>query len=129
MRGLWEVGIYGLKSLFVDAFQLLQRLVSIRKRLKISQILIRPTIPPLVKLYTFLNLLFDGLFWPTIRRVESLVAAKSAPSRADFAIPIRTTEARVNADFLHTPTKLLREVVAVAVESPIVAPRKGHGLE
>ena len=129
MRGLWEVGIYGLKSLFVDAFQLLQRLVSVRKRLEISQIFIRPAITPLVKRYSFLNLLLDGLLGPTIRWVESLVAAKGTATCADFAIAIRTAEARIDADFLHTPTKLLREVVAVAVETPIVAPRKGHGLE
>ena len=114
------MGIYGLKSLFVDAFQLLQRLVSVRKRLKISQILIRPSVTPLVELYTFLNLLLDGLFWPTIRRVEGIIAAKSTTSRADFPIPIRATEARVNADFLHAPAKLLREVVAVTVETAAI---------
>ena len=126
---MWGDGIYGLKSLFVDAFQLLQRLISIRKRLKISQILARPTVTLSMKLNTFLNLLLNALFWPTIRRVEGLIAAKSATTCADFAIAIRAAEARVDADFLHTPAKLLREVVAVAVETPIVAPRKGHGLE
>jgi hypothetical protein len=122
-------GIYGFQSLSINPFQLLQRLVCIRKRLKIRQILIRPTIPPLVKLDAFLNLLLDGLLRPTIRRVESVITAKSASPRADFPIAVGTTEARVDADFLHTPTELLREVVAVAVESPVVAPRKGHGLE
>jgi hypothetical protein len=117
-------GIYGFQSLFINPFQLFQRLVSIRKRLKISQILIRPTIPPLVKLNAFLNLLLDGLLRPTIRRVEGIITAKGAPARADFAIAIGTTETRVDADFLHTPTELLREVVAVAVETPVVAPRK-----
>ena len=79
--------------------------------------------------YTFLNLLLDGLLGPTIRWVESLVAAKSTATRADFAIAIGTTEARVDADLLHTSPELLREVVAVAVEPPVVAPWIGHGLE
>jgi hypothetical protein len=82
-----------------------------------------------MKLNTFLNLLLNALFCPTIRRIEGLIAAKSTATRADFPVTIRTTETRVDADFLHTPTKLLREVVAVAVETPIVAPRRGHGLE
>ena len=77
-----------------------------------------------MELYTFLDLLLDGLLWPTIRRIEGLIAAKCAASCTDFPIPIGTTEARVDADFLHTPAKLLREVVAVAVETPFVAPRK-----
>jgi hypothetical protein len=123
------VAIYGLKSLFVDAFQLFQRLISIRKRLKISQILARPTVTLSMKLNTFLNLLLNALFWSTIRRVEGLIAAKSATTCADFAVAIRATEARINADFLHATAELLREVVAVAIETPIVAPRKGHGLE
>ena len=82
-----------------------------------------------MKLNTFLNLLLNALFWPTIRRIEGLIAAKSATTCADFAVAIRATEARINADLLHTPAKLLRKVVAVAVETPIVAPKKGHGLE
>ena len=73
-----------------------------------------------MKLYAFLNLLLNGLFRLTIRRIESLIAAKSAPARADFPIAIGATEARVDADFLHTPTELLREVVAVAVETAAV---------
>jgi hypothetical protein len=119
---MWGDGIYGLKSLSINPFQLLQRLVSVRKRLKISQILIRPTITPLVELYAFLNLLLDRLLRPTIRRVEGIVAAKSTASHADFSITIGTTEARVDADFLHTTSELFREVVAVAVETPAVAP-------
>jgi hypothetical protein len=82
-----------------------------------------------VKLNAFLNLLFDGLLWPTIRRVESIITAKSTPSRADFSIAVGTTETRINADFLHAPAKLLFEVVAVTVETPVVTPRIGHGLE
>jgi hypothetical protein len=78
----------------------------------------------LVELYTFLNLLLDRLLGPTIRRVESLVAAKSTAARADFPIVVGATEARVDADLLNTPSELLREVVAVAVETPVVAPRK-----
>ena len=73
-----------------------------------------------MKRNAFLNLLLDGLFRPTIRRVESLVTAKSAPSRADFPIAVGAAEACINADFLHAPTKLLREVVAVAVETPAI---------
>ena len=79
-----------------------------------------------MKLDAFLNLLLDGLLRPAIRWVESLVAAKSTAARADFPIAIGTTEARIDADFLHTPTELLREVVAVAVETPVVAPREKH---
>ena len=82
-----------------------------------------------MKFYTFLNLLLDGLLGPTIRWVESLVAAKGTAARADFSIAIGTTEARVDADFLNTSPELLREVVAVAVEPPVVAPWIGHGLE
>ena len=117
---MWGDGIYGLKSLSINLFQLLQWLVSIRKRLEISQILIRPTITLLVKFNAFLNLLLDGLFLPTIRRIESLVATKRAPSRTDFPIPIRAAEARIDADFLHTPTELLREVVAITVETAAI---------
>ena len=76
-----------------------------------------------MELNAFLNLLTDGLLWPTIGRIESLVAAKSASSRADSPIPIRATEARIDADFLHTPAELFREITAVTVESPLVAPR------
>ena len=82
-----------------------------------------------MKFNAFLNLQFDRLLWSTIRRIESLVTAKSAAARADFAIAIGTTEARVDADLLHTPSELLREVVAVAVETPVVTPWIGHGLE
>ena len=82
-----------------------------------------------MKFYSFLNLLLDRFLGPTIRWVESLVAAKGTAARADFSIAIGTTEARVDADFLHTSPELLREVVAVAVEPPVVAPRIGHGLE
>jgi hypothetical protein len=77
-----------------------------------------------VELYTFLNLLLDRLLGPTIRRIESVIAAKSTSPCADFPIAVGATEARVDADFLHTPSELLREVVAVAVETPVVAPRK-----
>ena len=73
-----------------------------------------------MELNAFFNLLLNTFLRPTIRRIESLVAAKSASSRADFPIPIRTTEARIDADFLHTPPKLLREVVAVAVETAAI---------
>jgi hypothetical protein len=82
-----------------------------------------------VKLNAFLNLLLDGLFRPTIRRVESLIAAKGTSSRADFPISVGTAEARVDADLLHATSELPREVVAIAVESALVAPRIGHGLE
>ena len=82
-----------------------------------------------MELNAFLDLLLDGLFWPTIGWVESLIAAKGTATRADFPVTIRTTEARVDADFLHTSAKLLREVVAVAVESSVVTPRVCHGLE
>ena len=73
-----------------------------------------------MELNAFFNLLLDGLLGPTIGRIESLVAAKSAASRADSPIPIWATEARINADFLHTSAELLREVVAVAVEAAAV---------
>ena len=73
-----------------------------------------------MKLNAFLDLLLDGLLRPTIRRVESLVAAKSTSPCADFPIAIGATKACINADFLHTSPELLREVVAVAVETPIV---------
>ena len=114
------MGIYGLQSLFINALQFLQGLVGVRKRLEISQILTRPAIPPLVELDAFLNLLLDALFGPTIRRVESLVAAKRAAARADSSIPIRATEPRVDADFLHASAELLLEVVAVAVETAAI---------
>ena len=77
-----------------------------------------------MKFNAFLNLQFDRLLWSTIRRIEGLVAAKSTATRADFPIPIGAAEARVDADFLYAPSELLREVVAVAVETPFVAPRK-----
>lgn len=73
-----------------------------------------------MKLNPFLNLLLDGLLRPTIRRIESLVATKRAPSRTDFPIPIRAAEARIDADFLHAPTELLREVVAITVETAAI---------
>lgn len=108
------------QGLFVDVLQFLNRLVCVRKRLEISKILVRPAITPSMELNAFLNLLTDGLLWPTIRRIESLVAAKSASSRADSPIPIGATETRIDADFLHSPTELLLEVVAVAVETTAV---------
>ncbi len=117
------------QGLFVDVLQFLNRLVCVRKRLEISEILVRPAITPSVELNAFLNLLTDGLLRPTIRRVESLVAAKSATARADSPIPIGAAEARIYADFLHSPAELLLEVVAVAVKASGVAPREGHGLE
>jgi hypothetical protein len=73
-----------------------------------------------VKLNALLNLLLDGLFWPTIGWVESLVAAKSTTTRADFPVTVGTTEACIDADFLHTPAELLREVVAVTVETAAI---------
>ena len=79
-----------------------------------------------MELYTFFNLLLDGLLWSTIGRVKSLVAAKGTTTRADFAIPVRTAEARIDTDLLHPSTELLREVVAVAVETPVVAPGIYH---
>lgn len=82
-----------------------------------------------MKLYTFLNLLHDAFLGPTIRRIESCIAAKGTTTRADFAIAVGTAEASVDADFLHAPPELLREVVAVAVETPFVTPRVGHGWE
>ena len=69
-----------------------------------------------------LNLLLDGLLRPTIRRVESLIAAKSTAACADFAIPIGTTEACVDANLLHAAAKLLREIVAITIETSVVAP-------
>ena len=73
-----------------------------------------------MKFYTFLNLLLDRLLGPTIRWVESLVAAKSTSARTDFAVAVGATEARVDADFLHAPAELLREVVAVTVETAAI---------
>ena len=116
---MWA-GIYGLKSLAVNPFQLLQRLVSVRKRLEISQILACPTITPLVECNAFLNLLLDGFFWLAIRWIECRVAAKSATARTEFPIAVRAAEPRIDADFLHTPTELLREVAAVAVETAVI---------
>ena len=81
-----------------------------------------------MELNAFLNLLLDGLLRPTIRWIESLIAAKRTASRADFPISIGAAEARVDADFLHPSAELLREVVAVAVESSIVAPRVNHDI-
>ena len=108
------------QGLFVDVLQFLNRLVCVRKRLEISEILVRPAITPLVEFNAFLNLLTDGLLRPTIGRIESLVAAKSATASADSPIAIRAAEARIDADFLHTPAELLLEVVAVAVETAAV---------
>jgi hypothetical protein len=79
-----------------------------------------------VKLNTLLNLLLDGLLRPTIRGVESLITAKSTATRTDFSIPIGTTKARINADFLHPSAELLREITAVAVKTSVVAPGVNH---
>ena len=73
-----------------------------------------------MELNAFLNLLLDGFLGSTIRWIESFVAAKSAAARADSPIPIGATEARIDADFLHTPSELLLEVVAVAVETAAI---------
>jgi hypothetical protein len=75
-----------------------------------------------MKFNAFLNLLLDALLWSAIRRIEGLIAAKGTTTCADSPIPIGAAEARVDADFLYTPAELLREVVAVAVETPVVAP-------
>ena len=82
-----------------------------------------------MKFNAFLNLQFDRLLWSTIRRIEGLIAAKGTTTCADSPIAIGTTEARVDADLLHAPAELLREVVAVAVESAFVSPGISHGLE
>ena len=82
-----------------------------------------------MELYAFFDLLSDAFLRLAVGGVESSIAAKSTASRADFSIAIGTTKARVNADFLHPSTKLLREVVVVAVETPIISPGVVHGLE
>ena len=82
-----------------------------------------------MELNAFLDLLLDGLFWPTIGWVESLIIAKGTPTRADFPIPIGTAEASVDTDFLYPSAELLCEIAAVAVKTSIVAPRIVHGLE
>ena len=79
-----------------------------------------------VEVNAFLDLLLDGLLRLTIRWVESLVAAKRAASRADFTVTVGTTEACIDTNLLHPASELLREVVAVAVESAFVAPRVNH---
>ena len=73
-----------------------------------------------MKLNTFLNLLLNALFWPTIRRIERRIAAKSATARADFPVAVRAAEARVDADFLHPAAELPFEVAAVAVEMAVI---------
>jgi hypothetical protein len=82
-----------------------------------------------MKLNAFLDLLLDGLLRPTIRRIESLIAAKGTASRADFSIPVGTAEASVDTDFLYPSAELLCEIAAVAVKTSIVAPKIDHGLE
>ena len=77
----------------------------------------------------FFNLLLDAFLGLAIGGVESGIAAKSTTPCADFAITIGTAEACIDTNFLHTTTELLREVVAVTIESPLVAPREVHGLE
>lgn len=114
------------QSLLIDGLQLVKWFVGVRKRLEISEILACPAVTALVKFDAFLNLLPDGFFRVAVGRVEGRVAAKSAAARADSAVAVGTTEARVDADFLHPSAELLREIVAVTVESAIVAPRKSH---
>ena len=79
-----------------------------------------------MKLNTFLNLLPDTFLRFTIGRIESGITTKGAATCADFSVSIGATETCVNADFMYPATELLREVVAVAVESPLVAPRIYH---
>ena len=79
-----------------------------------------------MELDTFLNLLPDGFFRLTIGWIEGRITAKGTATRTDFAVAVGTIEARVDADFLHAPPELLREVVAVAVETAAVAPRISH---
>jgi hypothetical protein len=81
-----------------------------------------------MELNAFLYLLLDALFGIAIGGVESFIAAKSAATCADFAVTIGTAETRVDADFLHASAELLRKVVVVTVETPIIAPREKHGL-
>lgn len=68
----------------------------------------------------FLDLLTDAFLWLAIRRIERRIAAKSAAARADFPVAVRAAEARIDADFLHTPTELPFEVAAVAVETAAI---------
>ena len=68
----------------------------------------------------FFDLLPDAFLRLAIRRIERRIAAKSATARADFPVAVRAAEARVDADFLHTSSKLLLEVVAVAVETAAI---------
>ena len=77
-----------------------------------------------MELYTFLDLLTHAFLGAAIRRVESVVAAESTTAGAYLAITVRAAEARVDADFLHTTAEFALEVRAVAVETPIIAPRK-----
>ena len=118
--GMWVDGIYGLQSLLINPLQLLQRLVSVRKRLEISQILARPAIPPLMEYNAFLDLQTDAFLRLAIRRIERRIAAKSTAARAGFPVAVRAAEARVDADFLHPAAELPFEVAAVAVETAAI---------
>ena len=82
-----------------------------------------------MELNAFLNLLPDAFFGLALGGIEGGIAAKSTSARTDFAVAVGATEARVDADFLHAPAELLREVVAVTVETAVITPKVGHGLE
>ena len=77
-----------------------------------------------MELYSFLDLLANAFFGTAVRRVKGVVTAESASAGAYLTIAVRATEPRVDADFLHTTAEFALEVRAVAVETPVIAPRE-----
>ena len=77
-----------------------------------------------MEFYSFFNLLAHTFLGTAIRGVEGVVTAESTASGAYLTIAVRTAEASVDADFLHTAAELVRHIRGVGVEPPIIAPRE-----
>ena len=75
-----------------------------------------------MKYDAFFNLFTYCLGRFAVGWVEGVVIAETASSSADVSVAVGTSEAGVDADFLHASAKKPLEVGAVTVETTAVAP-------
>ena len=113
--------------LLINGFQVGERFVGVGIGLKVGEVPGGPTIAALMEFDAFFNLLPDAFLRAAVGRIEGIVAAKGAASGTECPIAVRTAEAGIDADFLHSSAELLGEVVAVAVEASSVEDGLSHG--
>ena len=83
------------QSLLIKRFQTFQRSIRIRKRLKISKIVLCSTIADLVEFNTFVQLLMQALAGSAVRRVEGSIVTICASSPTDLTVAVRTSKAGI----------------------------------